>query len=221
MKRCSSCGLSLDHSAFHRNRAQPDGYANQCKDCHRGTRARYDATHPTRRSDYYRANKTRINDANAAWERQNRERSNAAHRARYHRHVAASRAYERAKGQRLRAQRARYYHNHKSRIAAVNRQWRRDNHLAARIINARRRHLERQAPGRCTQSQLLGRCVYYGWRCYLCGAQLTLRTVTIDHRIPLSRGGSNWPANLAPACHHCNCAKKASTEREYRARLIG
>jgi 5-methylcytosine-specific restriction endonuclease McrA len=32
--------------------------------------------------------------------------------------------------------------------------------------------------------------------------------------IPLSVGGTNWPANLRPACRSCNSAKGASSDRE-------
>ena len=39
--------------------------------------------------------------------------------------------------------------------------------------------------------------------CWMCGAEAT----EIDHVKPLSAGGSNWPANLRPACHPCNRAK--------------
>jgi 5-methylcytosine-specific restriction endonuclease McrA len=43
--------------------------------------------------------------------------------------------------------------------------------------------------------------------------------LSIEHRIPLSRGGSNWPANLAPACKTCNSSKGTKTEKEYRELL--
>jgi len=29
----------------------------------------------------------------------------------------------------------------------------------------------------------------------------------IDHVKPISKGGSNWPANLRPACEPCNLRK--------------
>lgn len=43
--------------------------------------------------------------------------------------------------------------------------------------------------------------------CYMCHRQLTLREVTLDHVIPLSRGGSHIASNLRVACDHCNFAK--------------
>lgn len=39
----------------------------------------------------------------------------------------------------------------------------------------------------------------------------------VDHIIPWSRGGSDEPDNLAPACRDCNAAKFNMTPEEWRA----
>ena len=64
---------------------------------------------------------------------------------------------------------------------------------------------KRQAAGHVTPEQLAARLAYYGARCYLCGTPWA----HWDHVIPLARGGSNWPANLRPACVTCNVRKWA------------
>ena len=48
------------------------------------------------------------------------------------------------------------------------------------------------------------------WTCYLCGKQpLEGADATVDHVVPLSKGGSaNDPSNLTSACRRCNSAKK-------------
>jgi len=40
-----------------------------------------------------------------------------------------------------------------------------------------------------------------------------------DHRLPLSRGGSNFIDNILPACRSCNGRKHTMTEEEFRAVL--
>lgn len=97
------------------------------------------------------------------------------------------------------------------------RKWRAENWLAVRARSHHRRVVERTAAGTYTPEQFLARCEFYGWRCYLCGVNLGRATVTVEHRIPLSRGGANWPANLAPACKSCNSRKFNLTETEYRS----
>lgn len=44
----------------------------------------------------------------------------------------------------------------------------------------------------------------YGTMCVYCGI---VEADTIDHVIPLSRGGTNELSNLRPACRECNMAK--------------
>lgn len=46
-----------------------------------------------------------------------------------------------------------------------------------------------------------------GCRCYLCGITLTMETATVDHFIPISKGGNNDVENLRLACFDCNKEK--------------
>lgn len=78
------------------------------------------------------------------------------------------------------------------------------------------------AKGTYTKDQLEARIDFYGRRCYLCHCDwdaLVSGNRTIDHIIPLSKGGTNWPSNLAPACRSCNASKsnKARTRTKKTA----
>jgi Restriction endonuclease len=46
--------------------------------------------------------------------------------------------------------------------------------------------------------------------CYLCLRVLALNEVTMDHVVPLSKGGPHTPENLRVACMSCNTRKGAS-----------
>ena len=52
-------------------------------------------------------------------------------------------------------------------------------------------------------------------KCYFCKAIITLKTIEIDHLIPISKGGSNDYVNLAGCCSSCNKAKTNKTELEF------
>ncbi|MBW4617169.1 MAG: HNH endonuclease [Desmonostoc vinosum HA7617-LM4] len=41
-------------------------------------------------------------------------------------------------------------------------------------------------------------------QCFWCGCTLSLETLTIDHYIPLAKGGSNKIKNLRLSCSPCN-----------------
>ena len=94
-----------------------------------------------------------------------------------------------------------------------------DGREAARIHNHLRRARARARGGIYTAAGWLAKCEFWGWRCYLCRAELTVETAVIEHRTPLSRGGANWLANLAPACAECNQRKYTKTEAEFRREL--
>ena len=51
-----------------------------------------------------------------------------------------------------------------------------------------------------------------------CDADFATVKRSVDHKTPLSRGGSNWPINLQLLCISCNCSKKDKTDEEWRAK---
>ena len=44
--------------------------------------------------------------------------------------------------------------------------------------------------------------------CHYCGKDLPARELTMDHVIPLIRGGKSVKSNLVPCCKTCNSNKK-------------
>ncbi len=54
-----------------------------------------------------------------------------------------------------------------------------------------------------------------GWACVYCGKGSG--SLTCDHVLPVSRGGSSTLDNLVTACLACNTAKATKTPEEWRA----
>lgn len=44
--------------------------------------------------------------------------------------------------------------------------------------------------------------------CYYCGQNVEYRELTMDHLVPLARGGRSTKDNLVPSCKSCNTKKK-------------
>jgi 5-methylcytosine-specific restriction endonuclease McrA len=44
--------------------------------------------------------------------------------------------------------------------------------------------------------------------CHYCGEQFPPRELTMDHVVPLVRGGKSTRTNVVPCCRPCNAAKK-------------
>lgn len=55
--------------------------------------------------------------------------------------------------------------------------------------------------------------------CAYSNEQLTIDNITVDHRTPISRGGTNELENLAICSHHMNTAKGSMSEYEFRTLL--
>jgi 5-methylcytosine-specific restriction endonuclease McrA len=101
------------------------------------------------------------------------------------------------------------------------RQYWRDNPEQAREACRRRRALLASAAGSHTVEEILalldkqgGICVGPG-----CGADI-MESWTVDHKIPLTREGSDDVGNLQLLCHPCNCSKNDRTMDEWRGRRI-
>ncbi len=47
--------------------------------------------------------------------------------------------------------------------------------------------------------------------CHYCGQRFPPSKLTMDHIVPIARGGTSTPGNVAPACVSCNRDKKLET----------
>ena len=45
-------------------------------------------------------------------------------------------------------------------------------------------------------------------KCYHCGGKFSPRELTMDHLIPIIRGGKSTKGNLVPSCKKCNLERK-------------
>ena len=107
---------------------------------------------------------------------------------------------------------------HSAANVARARKWKRDNPERARELatNAdRNRHArEVNAEGSHSVDDVLAILNSQDWECTYCSADLT-DDRHIDHIVPLSRGGSNWPNNLQGLCPPCNLRKANKTHDEF------
>ena len=47
--------------------------------------------------------------------------------------------------------------------------------------------------------------------CYYCGKKFPIKELTLDHIVPLARGGTTTPGNVVAACRSCNKDKGVDT----------
>lgn len=94
--------------------------------------------------------------------------------------------------------------------------WSKANPGAIRAIQHVRRARKRGAEGKYVIADLHGLLEQQGLSCR-CGISFLAVDPTIDHKTPLSRGGSNWPNNIQLLCLPCNMSKGNKTMEEWKA----
>lgn len=57
--------------------------------------------------------------------------------------------------------------------------------------------------------------------CHYCGRKFSPRELTMDHRIPLARGGRSEKINLVACCKECNNKKKYLLPTEWEEYMQG
>lgn len=106
--------------------------------------------------------------------------------------------------------------NPEKRYASV-RAWQSRNPEKAKELSVKGWHVRRSrkanAPGSFTSEEVEALLATQGGCCAYCR---TTDKLSLDHKTPLSRGGSNWIENLQWLCISCNSRKRTRTDDEYR-----
>jgi hypothetical protein len=129
------------------------------------------------------------------------------HRARVaaYRSIPENRARLNATSVKWRAMNPAKYH------AAV-RRWESEHPASKAHHQATRRARRSGNGGSHTVEEWRDKCAAFGNRCAYCRES---KPLTRDHDIPLSRGGTDFIANIIPSCKLCNSKKRTRTAEEF------
>ena len=56
--------------------------------------------------------------------------------------------------------------------------------------------------------------------CHYCARKFAFKDLTLDHIVPLARGGTTSPGNVVPACRECNKNKGVDTHLDIAISVI-
>jgi len=87
----------------------------------------------------------------------------------------------------------------------------------AKAAAQKRRALKKKAGGAFSVSELEILWKTQGGLCFYCRKKL--KHYHLDHKIPLSRGGTNYITNICFACPTCNLKKHNKTDTEFREKM--
>lgn len=212
-KQCSVCLQYFPPTTeyFHARKAtKKDGLSPCCKTCANKNRRKNWHANPERNHDYKQANKARDKA---------RLRERYANDPDYRAKAIKKSHISYWKDVDLTRKRMRdYARSHSAEAVARAKKWAEDNPERYKALFANRYALEKNAVGSYSMEDLLhlydeqeGRCAYCGISIYW----TVKNDIHVDHVLALSRGGTNWPDNLALACRDCNCSKKEKTVEEW------
>lgn len=225
LKRCSKCGqekpATLEY--WHRDRAAKDGLRTVCKAC---------AKKRSRR--YRQENADKVREANRRYRKDNLKKERARERRSYQNNKKGKTDYYQKNRDQKLLYAKQYRENNREKIKQYNqaygtrkrehererlRRFRKNNPEKIKQYKHNRRALKLNAPGTHTAEDI--QLIYdrQGGRCWWCQCELN-GEYHVDHRIPLSRGGSNDASNIVISCAVCNQSKYDKLPHEWCGRLL-
>lgn len=196
-KACSRCHQSgLMYGKIRNSR---DGLNCYCVSCHRERGKQYRETH----REVIIENKKQWNASNP---KKGAEYAKANYASRTEEARQERRDYYARNKDHMNARVRQNYHADRESRLIVIAAWKEANPERLSRSSARRRGWLVEARGDATIEQVEARIAFFGGMCAYCGMKPWKH---LDHAIPISRGGTNWPSNLRPACAKCNLSKNA------------
>jgi 5-methylcytosine-specific restriction endonuclease McrA len=179
-KICCACHQTKPLTEFYRSKGEKDGYEYCCKACHNARTYRWRAMHPER-----------VRENARKFARQERVRIHRQKYAREHREIFRKS---------MRKHRSKHLAEYREKSRAYQK---------AHPEYFRRKVQERKAKilsvgGSYTEEEWHALCKRFGNICLCCKKK---KPLTIDHVVPICKGGSNTIDNIQPLCLECNQRK--------------
>lgn len=169
-----------------RNRSGLDSWCKACRRAYKKERAEQERESGRR---YRQKNADRVRDKLRRWRKANPEKTREQCKRFHQNHLEQRRADARERTKRnYRKNKAAYYAH----------------------VHTRRARL-RNAEGSFTAAEWEELKTHYAHRCLCCGLREPEIKLTVDHVIPISRGGSNEISNIQPLCLTCNLSKSTKS----------
>lgn len=220
LKRCPKCGeekpATLEY--FQRNKQAKSGLSCYCKPCQ-----------SEKGKQYYESNREKVIERTARYAKEHpeqRKEINRKQRAKEGHNVYMREWMRRHRDQMTDEQRSARYlrykpyaksHREITRAACQLHYQKNKSYYANKTRN--RRAIKKGAKGDHSLNDIRLQYKAQKGLCWWCGKEM-IDNYHVDHRIPLSRGGSNAPENLCIACPECNLSKGNKLPHEWNGRLL-
>ena len=223
MKRCTKCRQIKELSEFGKQKASKDGHRHMCKLCIKSNEKKYrDRNLPivkARKKAWYLANKNKILAARKIYWENNKDVVSARNKSYQQSHTEDVKEYQRkyseANNVAMKAYKKTWYLFNKDKHNARSAAWKKANPEKVRATNQVRRAIKYNV----TIEKVLPTDVFIRdkWVCGICSSKINKKlkwphpkSISLDHVIPLIKGGDHAMANCQAAHLECNVCKQAT-----------
>lgn len=211
MKRCSHCTQTKKEEYFHKNKSKKDGLSLWCKECNREWK-----------QGYMKRNKQKIRESSKVYRAKNRDKLCKHNLKMYYADHEENKRKGRERMENVRkldpekskADGRRYYWRHRDKRLVQMREWRANNKDIVKRLAAANHARRRNAEGEFTADDVNDLYLEQMGICAYCQIELQ-GSYHVDHKTPITRGGTNYPSNLQLTCADCNKSKFTKTHEEY------
>jgi 5-methylcytosine-specific restriction endonuclease McrA len=230
-KRCTKCGVEKPATAeyFQTDKKRKSGFSSQCRVCRNELTIRWRENNPDKVRNY----SAKYNDENrevirakaSAYAKANRPLLRERERESYRRNPETKKrnkkAYRERHAEEIR-QRSRedYKRNSEKRKTTVKLYRRTEQgRLVKKVSNHKRKLQLKENGGAFTVQEIINLYLSQKAKCWYCSKSIK-DNYHIEHRIPISRGGSNDISNIVLSCPECNLQKGNKLPHEWSDRLL-
>lgn len=196
LKKCSKCGIVKELSEFYKRPSAENGHRAECKECSAALSRKYHQSHRKEQAEAGRKY------------RQSHKREEVKRHSEYR----LSHKIEITEKDR------KYYQSHKIEESERSRKYglTEKGKLSRKRRNHNRRTLMRNIQATLTVEQWSKILIIQKNKCNICGKRFSITLPsTIDHIIPLSKGGTLVFENVQALCRSCNCSKGAKSNTQF------
>jgi 5-methylcytosine-specific restriction endonuclease McrA len=192
-KACTECQQIKPLTEFHIRKDAKDGHRNKCKNCFKAINAKW-------RNN----NQIQKKQSAALWYVKNKNHA-----------VNQAQKWQKNNRDKKRQHNKNWRKNNHNKIIEFAKKWRLANPEKVREAEHRRRAFKNNTQTKfVSKKEILS---LYLANCFYCSKPLA---GTVDHIVPLSRGGRHSIGNLISACVSCNSKKGTKTIMEWKLSLL-
>jgi len=211
MKTCTKCNLSQSKTEFCKQTGRADGLQSNCKTCKKKYYKLHKEYLAIKYKKYRDDNSEKLREKNKLYHVNNKASISAKNKIyrslNTNKALAQQKAWKKANPEKTKTHCKNYRDANSENMSAY---------------RHARRALNKNADGAYVGDDIRALIVKQLNKCVYCRKNLILKgdgKYHIDHRIPLSLGGTNFPDNLQILCPKCNLTKGASHPNDYEIKI--